>query len=64
MRLYTSITDISNPLSDSATMADHDVKDDQCLYVVFQKDLKNKSVDTDDDRVWEEVELQRIHVTD
>lgn len=64
MRLFTSSADVTSALSDSATMADHDIKDDQCLYVVFQKDLKSKSASTDDDRAWEEIELQNMNLAD
>mmetsp|Transcript_11294 Transcript_11294/g.10809 ORF Transcript_11294/g.10809 Transcript_11294/m.10809 type:complete len:112 (-) Transcript_11294:302-637(-) len=63
IRVYTSPTDKASMLSDSATIADHDIQNDQCLYVVFRKD-NSKDLSDDNDRAWEEVEVQGMEISD
>lgn len=45
----------SDPLPDSATMADHEVSNDGCLYVVLRKNGMEDN--DDDDDCWEELEV-------
>uniref|UniRef100_A0A7R9Z3N5 Ubiquitin-like domain-containing protein n=1 Tax=Pseudictyota dubia TaxID=2749911 RepID=A0A7R9Z3N5_9STRA len=54
MRLYLTEKS-SEPLPDSATMADHDVSNDACLYVVFRK--PGQEDDEDDGTCWEDVDV-------
>uniref|UniRef100_A0A6S9B284 Ubiquitin-like domain-containing protein n=1 Tax=Ditylum brightwellii TaxID=49249 RepID=A0A6S9B284_9STRA len=68
MRLYLSSTTSSKdsppiptpsspPLPDSATLADHDVKNDAILFVVFRKPEMSEDDDDDGELCWEDVEL-------
>uniref|UniRef100_A0A7S2A6T7 Ubiquitin-like domain-containing protein n=1 Tax=Trieres chinensis TaxID=1514140 RepID=A0A7S2A6T7_TRICV len=59
MRVYLT-EKATDPLPDSATLADHDVGNDDCLYVVFRKAGMDGDDDDDaDDGCWEDVEVIR-----
>eukprot|EP00566_Odontella_aurita_P025498 CAMPEP_0113590852 /NCGR_PEP_ID=MMETSP0015_2-20120614/36913_1 /TAXON_ID=2838 /ORGANISM="Odontella" /LENGTH=111 /DNA_ID=CAMNT_0000497107 /DNA_START=221 /DNA_END=556 /DNA_ORIENTATION=+ /assembly_acc=CAM_ASM_000160 len=54
MRLYLTEKS-SDALPDSATMADHEITSDACLYVVFRK--AGWEDDDDDGTCWEDVDV-------
>ena len=54
MRIYASdAKEGSQPLPDSATLADHEIANDAVLYVVFRK-----AGNEDDDDCWETIEIE------
>lgn len=57
MRIYASdAKEGSQPLPDSATLADHEIANDAVLYVVFRKAGKEDAEDDDD--CWETIEIE------
>ena len=62
MRIYSSdAKEGSQPLPDTATLADHEIANDAVLYVVFRKagkeDVEDATADADDD-CWEAIEIE------
>jgi hypothetical protein len=61
MRIYATDKDGSDPLPNTATLADHEIANDAILYVVFRRagkeDVEDATADADDD-CWEAIEVE------